>query len=234
MQPLSAPELLAVWEENWRQSSLRQGLALLAAAHPEESFETLAQMPMGRYNAALLTLHAWHFGPALTAVTDCPGCGELVEVTLDAPGLCAQAAELAPAWLEIAYAERALRFRLPSPADLAAAGEAATIEAARQILAQRCVEGAAPPAALLPEIAAAMERADPLAVVELGGACPHCGHGWSAFLDVAAFVWREVQNWAQRTLQEIHLLARAYGWGERDILALSPSRRQAYLQMIMG
>jgi len=164
MQPLSAPELLAVWEENWRQSSLRQGLALLAAAHPEESFETLAQMPMGRYNAALLTLHAWHFGPALTAVTDCPGCGELVEVTLDAPGLCAQAAELAPAWLEIAYAERALRFRLPSPADLAAAGEAATIEAARQILAQRCVEGAAPPAALLPEIAAAMERADPLAV----------------------------------------------------------------------
>ncbi|MBK8798625.1 MAG: hypothetical protein IPM07_20875 [Anaerolineales bacterium] len=87
MQPLSAVDLLAVWEENWRQPPLRQGLALLAAAHPDESIETLAQMPMGRYNVALLMLRAWQFSPSLTAVTECPGCGELVEVTLDAPGL---------------------------------------------------------------------------------------------------------------------------------------------------
>ncbi|MFZ1770071.1 MAG: hypothetical protein WAU00_12785, partial [Caldilinea sp.] len=133
MQPLSAVDLLAVWEENWRQPPLRQGLALLAAAHPDESIETLAQMPMGRYNVALLMLRAWQFGPSLTAVTECPGCGELVEVTLDAPGLCQQAAEPAPPWLEIAHAEGSLRFRLPSPADLAAAGEATTIDAARQI-----------------------------------------------------------------------------------------------------
>ncbi|MBK8798624.1 MAG: hypothetical protein IPM07_20870 [Anaerolineales bacterium] len=90
------------------------------------------------------------------------------------------------------------------------------------------------PPALLSAIAAAMEHADPLAVVELGGACPHCDQAWAAFLDVAAFLWREVQGWAQRTLQEVHLLARAYGWREDEILALSPSRRRTYLQMITG
>ena len=76
--------------------------------------------------------------------------------------------------------------------------------------------------------------ADPLALIELGGACPQCGLTWSAFLDVALFVWREVQHWAQRTLQDVHLLARAYGWREDEILRLSPVRRQAYLQMIIG
>jgi hypothetical protein len=79
---------------------------------------------------------------------------------------------------------------------------------------QRCLE--TPPDDLSPAAlaaaTAAMETADPLALIELGGACPHCGHAWTAFLDVAAFVWREVQHWAQRTLQEVHLLARAYGW----------------------
>jgi hypothetical protein len=81
---------------------------------------------------------------------------------------------------------------------------------------------------------AAMEAADPLALIELGGACPHCNHAWSAFLDVATFVWSEVQQWAQRTLQEVHLLARAYGWSEDEILRLSPARRQAYLQIAYG
>ena len=141
MRPLSASELLAVWEENGRRPPLWQGLALLAVACPDERIEALAQAPIGRYNERLLTLHLWHFGPALTAVTNCPGCGELVEVTLDVAGLCAQAAEGSGGnWLEIAHDGATRRFRLPSPDDLVAAGEATTTGEAGQIIVRRCVE----------------------------------------------------------------------------------------------
>jgi hypothetical protein len=37
---------------------------------------------------------------------------------------------------------------------------------------------------------------------------------------------------AQRLLMEVHLLARAYSWRESDILAMSPARRNAYLQQV--
>ena len=40
--------------------------------------------------------------------------------------------------------------------------------------------------------------------------------------------------WAVRLLGEVHELASAYGWREHDVLALSPWRRQAYLQMVRG
>jgi hypothetical protein len=36
---------------------------------------------------------------------------------------------------------------------------------------------------------------------------------------------------ARALLAEVHSLARAYGWTEPEILALSPQRRAAYLEM---
>jgi len=236
MHPLSAAELLTVWEENWQRPPLWQGLALLAAACPDVSEAALLATPVGRYNAQLLTLHRWHFGPSLTAVAACPTCNGVVEVTLDVTSLCQQHGDPSAALLEINHADDTVRFRLPTLGDLITAGAAATVEEASQLLVQRCLETPPddlPPAALA-AATAAMESADPLALIELGGACPHCSLTWSAFLDVALFVWREVQHWAQRTLQDVHLLARAYGWREDEILRLSPVRRQAYLQMIIG
>lgn len=236
MRPLSAAELLTVWEENWQRPPLWQGLALLAAACADVSEAALLATPVGRYNVQLLTLHRWHFGSSLTAVAACPACNGVVEVTLDVTSLCQQHGDPPPALLAINHADDVIHFRLPTLDDLIAAGAAATVEEASRLMVQRCLE--TPPDDLSPAAlaaaTAAMETADPLALIELGGACPHCGHAWTAFLDVAAFVWREVQHWAQRTLQEVHLLARAYGWREDEILRLSPVRRQTYLQMAYG
>ena len=36
-----------------------------------------------------------------------------------------------------------------------------------------------------------------------------------------------------RTLNEIHLLASAYGWSEGEILSLTAKRRRLYLQMVL-
>ncbi|NHB84438.1 hypothetical protein G7085_06995 [Tessaracoccus sp. HDW20] len=88
------------------------------------------------------------------------------------------------------------------------------------------------PDALVGPLAAALAGSDPAALIEVGLSCAECGHGWGEPLDVGGFLWREVDAWARRTLREVHALAGAYGWREADILALTPARRAAYLQLV--
>jgi hypothetical protein len=79
-----------------------------------------------------------------------------------------------------------------------------------------------------------LDELDPQADVRLDLTCPPCGHDWQAQFDIATYFWREIDDWAQRTLRDVHTLAKAYGWIEADILGLSAWRRQAYLQMVTG
>jgi hypothetical protein len=51
-------------------------------------------------------------------------------------------------------------------------------------------------------------------------------------LDNAGILWREVALAARRLLAEIHRLARAYGWSEQAITAMSATRRATYLEML--
>ena len=44
-------------------------------------------------------------------------------------------------------------------------------------------------------------------------------------------LWQKVRAGAERVLLDIDMLARSYGWTEREVLRLSPLRRAAYLQM---
>ena len=43
-------------------------------------------------------------------------------------------------------------------------------------------------------------------------------------------VWSDLTDWVGRTLTEVHQLARAYGWSEAEILAMSGWRRRWYLE----
>jgi len=86
----------------------------------------------------------------------------------------------------------------------------------------------------LQAVADRMAAADPQGDVELALTCPACGHAWPAAFDIASFFWTEVDAWARVLLHEIHALASAYGWREVDILALTPWRRRAYLELIGG
>ena len=62
--------------------------------------------------------------------------------------------------------------------------------------------------------------------------CGECGHRWVAPVDIAGVLLRDVDAWARRYLDEVHRIASAYHWSERDILALSAARRQFYLEAI--
>ncbi|MCX5555778.1 hypothetical protein [Streptomyces sp. NBC_00038] len=80
-------------------------------------------------------------------------------------------------------------------------------------------------------IAEAAEAADPAADVTLNINCPECGTATRAELDIASYLWTELDAWARDLLLDVHLLATAYGWSEPEILALSPLRRRYYLEL---
>jgi hypothetical protein len=129
---------------------------------------------------------------------------------------------------------RSWRFRLPAPADVAAA-DTPDVEAFVASLLTRCLDdadGATPlPPHLLPALAERMEALDPAAALSFAVDCPACARHWDAAFDPARSLWAFVQSRAEQTLLDVDALARRYGWNEADVLALSPTRRHAYLQL---
>jgi hypothetical protein len=244
LRPLTAAEVLEVWERGERKPPAEQALALLGAALPGRRPGELADLSIGERDACLLALRERTFGPALRGRTECPACGARLEFTLATAEIYV-AGDAPPAAPELALAAGGydLRYRLPTTRDLAAvAASCRSAAEGRSFLLARCLlaahrDGAPVAAADLPEavvekLAAAMAERDPQAEVELRLACAACGRRWSAFLDIGDFFWTELAALADRLFQDVHALARAYGWREADILALSSARRHAYVEML--
>jgi hypothetical protein len=238
----SAAELLAIWEEVPARLPVEGALALLAAGEPEMPYDALARLPVGARDARLLTLRELIFGRALAGLATCPACGERVEVTLDTATLHAARVPDERAPLDVDADGHAVRFRLPDSLDLEAIAGAADVGAAAVALRRRCVLAARRgdvtvaadelPAEVHRAIAARMAAADPLGDVELAVECGACSGAWSLTLDIVSFLWSEVDTWARTMLEQVHVLATAYGWHEHDILAMTPRRRQHYRALL--
>jgi hypothetical protein len=230
MHELSSADVLAVWERGRTGSLPERALDLLAAAGDVAEPE---RMPVGERDARLLELRERSFGPDLDATATCPACGERLDVELEIGDLAVAGTGDGES-LELATGERTLRFRMPTAADLVAVAAAADVDGARALLLERCVSE--PPAGELASdevdaIAARMAEADPGAWRELALVCPECGHDWTAPFDIVSFLCAEIDACALRLIRDVHALARAYGWREGDVLALSAARRAAYLEL---
>jgi predicted RNA-binding Zn-ribbon protein involved in translation (DUF1610 family) len=246
MMAPSAEELLRVWEESRRAHPVRGALLALAAASPGPGWDGWARAPIGERDGALLRLHEQLFGGELHTTATCPSCGERLESEFSAqdirrrepapPGAGGAALSLKGEGFDIEY-------RLPTSEDLlqiAAERSDSTSDAER--LLRRCVSRArrggrvvdpsSLPENVIDRIADGMAQHDPDADVRVALACPACGNAWELLFDIVTYFWGELDDWAQRILADVHALARAYGWTEREILALSPARRQVYLDMV--
>jgi hypothetical protein len=242
MHALSAPELLEAWERGLGQPLLQRALTLLAAACSETPWEMLERLSLGHRDARLLTLREWTFGPELASLATCHGCQERLELTLNLADLRAVPAVEPGETLALNVGGYALCFRLPNSQDLAMIAPQLDVATARQILLGRCLltaqhDGQPQSADQLPpqivdSIVEHMAQADPQADVQLSLVCPQCGQQWQVAFDIASFFWSEINAWANRILHEVHILASRYGWSEREILALSPWRRQFYLDLV--
>lgn len=241
MRVPSAAQLLDAWEHALSESPTRRALSLLSVAYPEMRADQIAALPIGHRDARLLQLRKCLFGPQLPMVVPCPKCGQLLESHVRVDDL---ASDHVPSQEDYVGASRDFRvtFRLPTSVDLMALPPGGEAMEVRELLMRRCLldvrdaYGAEKTISDLPDGAIAdivrqMERVDPMADVEFALECPSCAHRWREMFDVASFVWRELHAWAQRTLRDVHTLARVYGWREPDVLSLSPTRREIYLEL---
>jgi hypothetical protein len=255
MHPLSAAQVLALWDAGQTRHPIDRALLALALAMPEEAPDELADRPVGWREINLLALRNATFGSALDGYAPCPSCGSLMEFSLDGAALL----DGLPA---PDCAARVLvdgrQWRLPSTRDQAMILAAPDPETAVDWLLDRCridksdssdvlttIETTAGPRvnrkksqklnfspALISELESRMEALDPAADIRLGMRCTDCGHVWDAVLDIGTCFWDELGSRARQLLEAVHRLASAYGWREAEILALSPARRAAYLNMI--
>jgi hypothetical protein len=240
MRALSVPELLGVWESGLAQGPVERALTLLGAACPETPRDSLARLSIGRRDASLLTLREWTFGSRVDSLVECAQCGQRLELSFDVADV--RVAGEAPLELPAVVGEYELRLRPPNSMDMAAIAGRGEVQEKRQLLFERCLieahRGGQPalPEGLPPEaldaVAERLAEADPQADIQLDIACSTCGKRWRSTFDIVTFFWIEIEAWASRILREVHILASAYGWSERDILALTPARRQFYLEMV--
>ncbi len=230
--------LLDAWDAASASGPTARALALLAAAGvpPEEA----GCWSIGRRDGAILALRQAIFGDVMEGVADCPRCGARLEARLEASAI--QTRQSACSDVDLRLDGYHLRARCPDSADLLALEGAAPGSDLVAMLLERCLLSAERagqsvpvmvlPAHILVALDGALAQADPMGDTSLALTCPACGHAWSANLDAAAWTWREVEGWAVRLLGDVHVLARAYGWTESEVLALPPRRRARYREMI--
>lgn len=226
MTPIDDRALLDLWEHAlplpW---SAREALF---AVHDGAG----APSTVGAQRLRVLALHRRVSGETLALRCACPACGEALGFEVDLAGLVAALPALPDEHEHtLALDGESIRFRLPTPQDLAAADAPDVDDFVAQLLA-RCVFGGT---ALSPErqtaLAARMEALDPAAALSFDVTCSACTHRWDAAFDPARSLWAFVQARAEQTLLDVDALARRYHWNEAEVLALSPTRRRAYLQL---
>jgi hypothetical protein len=234
--------LLDVWESGLSQQPQHKILTILEAFLEGCSRSDIAAMPVGRRDSALLDLREQMFGPVLATVVKCPDCGERLEADVAVADIRAPAANDLGKVRTFSADGHRIAFRLPKVDDLIAIPADSAVAEARALLLRRCVieaydeAGRAIEPHELPEpvvrgLSARMASLDPQADISLSLKCPACSVVFAALLDVASFLLSDLHMWAQRMLREVHALASAYGWGEEEILALSPARRRIYVEM---
>jgi hypothetical protein len=236
----SPTELLAAWEIGLMlpASSVQRAALLHALARPGRAADELLGVPVGTRDAELLGLRVALFGDVLSVRIGCTACGADLEFDVDATGLAAAAPEAEPE--PLTDGDWTVRFRPATPADLLAVRDLPAQDPRRELAARLVLEARRGDRAVradrLPEyvvhrLAEAVAAADPAADISFAMACPDCGAQVRAQLDIATYLWDELDSWARTTLADVHALASSYGWTEPDVLALSPLRRRYYLEL---
>lgn len=237
--PLLPQARLAARDQGVRLHPLDQALVLLRLAlpgHPDP-----AALPLALRDRHLLAQRHATFGDQIVCLADCPRCAATQEFTLSATAVMA-GLEDAPVEPEVLALEGwRLTLRPLRSLDLAAAAGTGDAGQAEAVLAFRALADAAGPAGegpdalpghLWPAIAARVAEREAAAEAALDLRCPECDAGWTASFDIGAIFWKEVEADARRLLAEVAALAQHFGWPEAELLAMSPARRRAYLDLL--
>lgn len=244
MHPFSSEEILKAWELGSDKHPIDRALKILSLAMPEEDIDKLARLTIGQRDALLLAQRVMTFGQSMGVFTQCPNCGARLNMSVRGDDISRAGAKEEKFSGTLSSGSFEVSFRLPDSLDLAAALKSADISSAKSTMIERCITNASMdglpvdvgqiPEDMVSQIMDQMAQGDPQADVLLDVQCPECGETWQIIFDILFFLWREICAEAKRILIDVHTLARAYGWSERDILAMSTLRRQSYLEMVLS
>jgi len=240
MQGLTAKEILSLWEAGQYQTPAERALTLLSTFIPQTPRDALERMSIGKRDELLLKFRELLFGSQFTATATCPHCRSLLDLGFNAAELRTEMPDVQLETFATTVGEYQFNCRLPASHDLLAVRHATDTQEIAAVLFARCVrqtngdevELMSLPEAVSEAVVAEIARCDPQADIRFELVCPDCAHEWEAIFDIVSFAWNELSAWAGRLLRQVHMLARGYGWSEAQILALSPFRRQMYLEML--
>ncbi len=208
-----------------------------AGARPDVEDWTL-----GRRDAALARIYAALYGEGVDATVRCTGCDALLEFETTIAALFADVPDewVQPGSFCLRHDGYAVTLRPVRVGDVLALP--ATPAAAVETVLRRCVIGAqrdavpvapeALPAGVRDAVSTALNAADPNGDILVSLSCGECGTALSVPFDIGTFLWEALERSALQTLTDVHILAAAYGWSERDILAMPENRRRRYLEFV--
>lgn len=192
-------------------------------------------LPVGDVDALVADLRRERLGDRLVAEAACLRCAARIDIDF---GLADYLAHHRPrptrsavpadesGWWRLRHAQT--WFRLPTAGDVLAAGPGPD---GRQALVGACVRGdrSAGPVRAAERAMAALA---PTLRSQVEGTCPECATTVGLDVDVRELCLEELVFLAGGVLDEVHLLASAYHWTERDILDLTSRRRICYAERV--
>jgi hypothetical protein len=241
---MSAPspeDILQLWERGQGLHPIELGLTMLSYANPKMDPNELREYSIGKRDRDLLNLYGRAFGNILEGFADCPRCSEHLEFDVAIDDITAKETQ-EPYQQKFTDGNLTVSFRLINITDLASITGFTDLDAARRTLAQRCIVDATRGGKVLPtaeltdedlsKLSAQLAECDPQSEILLDISCPACGNTWQILIDVVSFLWARINSHAKQLLYEVGSLARSFGWSESEILAMNPSRRRFYLEMV--
>ncbi|MGD0239887.1 MAG: hypothetical protein ABSB59_06100 [Streptosporangiaceae bacterium] len=235
----TAATLLRLWESGAAAAPPDRAPSLLHSLGAVEASVRTDELTVGQCDALLFELRRVMFGELLEVMATCPACQEDLELTVALGDLQPPVLEGPAVPLTVHADGYTLRCRIPRNDDLGALARYGGEATIRDLLERCALETKSPeglpvdprelPEAVVQAAVSALAESDPGAHTTLSVSCP-CGREWVDELDIRTVMWNDLTEWVGRTLTEVHQLARAYGWSEGEILAMSGWRRRWYLE----
>lgn len=229
----SASEVLDVWDRGRGRAPWCRALEMLRWTLPPGDRDTAEALSIGDRDAALLALCAQLLGDEIEGVSTCTTCGGAAEMSLSAAEIGSSSRS---SGASVSIADTTARIRAVTTHDLkAVAGLNAA--AARLALVDRCVDDpdgvlGANPSEHLDAVCDALQEVDPDGDITIRIRCPVCEQENVALFDIVEFAWAAIEDWGQRVLLDVQLLAAGYGWTESDVLRLPEWRRRYYAEAL--
>lgn len=242
MFELNEREILYLWEIGQQLHPLDIALTILSITFPEKSWDELTKLSKGQRDALLLEIRKDIFGNYLKGLAQCEYCKEPLEIVFDTSVIASSNVyEEQKNEYNLSYSGYDVKFRLPNSIDLATIVGGMNLTQARSQLLKNCLlkvkrkdkpfAFSKLPIKLIRIITDKMAELDPFAEIKLDVHCLMCGQRQDLILDIVSLLWSEISALALQVLHQVKVLARFYGWSEQEILAMSPIRRQKYIEM---